>query len=480
MAALIGTTWRFNDIVYSMGGGYSIHFVSSGTSYESISSYESYDAHGGHTTFKYGNTVVGYDGQILKKYRTITINGGASVTNPRFIRWLEGNATHIPIYKVYDEYNISKIADKIREKTGGETTYTTSEIPNGIDEVFTAGYNSKPHCTGASYRIDGNKHTAFCSCGISREKTIPYTVHYVTPSAPPFGMINWIDDASINLGTHIDKDGISYIRVVNRMRGNNSYAVRFWKNLSDGTGEEVPENTKNAVYAVIQLRTNITPNDVLFVHRLNHSDPIGARLNYTKFVKDEWITFVVELPVILKAKGYVLDANGNYPVLTESHINWITSDGAFANKGAYFDVAYAGFCKTWEEVAAIVDTDTVEYVTDRLQNKSETCNKNELPINDLTNTTWYFNDTLNLIEAGYYKVSFTFLRVNGSYGSLENIKLEANKLWYGKSTVESAFCPYNSEKGWNLESNRTITITGGADATNAEFIEWLKANATQI
>ncbi len=41
--------------------------------------------------------------------------------------------------KVYEETNIAAIAEKIREKTGGDETYTTKEMPSGIDAVYEAG-----------------------------------------------------------------------------------------------------------------------------------------------------------------------------------------------------------------------------------------------------------------------------------------------------------------------------------------------------
>ncbi len=41
--------------------------------------------------------------------------------------------------KVYEENRIKAIADAIREKTGADTTYTTAQMPSGIDEVFKAG-----------------------------------------------------------------------------------------------------------------------------------------------------------------------------------------------------------------------------------------------------------------------------------------------------------------------------------------------------
>ena len=41
--------------------------------------------------------------------------------------------------KVYEEANIAAIAEKIREKTGGEETYTTAEMASGVEEVYEAG-----------------------------------------------------------------------------------------------------------------------------------------------------------------------------------------------------------------------------------------------------------------------------------------------------------------------------------------------------
>lgn len=41
--------------------------------------------------------------------------------------------------KVYEDGNIAAIAEKIREKTGGDKTYKTSEMPEGVGEVYDAG-----------------------------------------------------------------------------------------------------------------------------------------------------------------------------------------------------------------------------------------------------------------------------------------------------------------------------------------------------
>ena len=41
--------------------------------------------------------------------------------------------------KVYEESNIQAIATAIRNKTGTENTYTTSEMPSGVNEVYESG-----------------------------------------------------------------------------------------------------------------------------------------------------------------------------------------------------------------------------------------------------------------------------------------------------------------------------------------------------
>ena len=41
--------------------------------------------------------------------------------------------------KVYEESKIKAIADAIRGKTVSDTTYTTAEMSNGVNEVYEAG-----------------------------------------------------------------------------------------------------------------------------------------------------------------------------------------------------------------------------------------------------------------------------------------------------------------------------------------------------
>lgn len=53
--------------------------------------------------------------------------------------------------KLYEESRIAAIAEKIREKTGTDETYTTAEMPGGVEAVYEAGAASGGGNTEAAY-----------------------------------------------------------------------------------------------------------------------------------------------------------------------------------------------------------------------------------------------------------------------------------------------------------------------------------------
>lgn len=53
-------------------------------------------------------------------------------------------------FKLYEEENIRAIANKIREKTGGSTKYTTETMPAGVDAVYNAGKDAGGGSGGGS------------------------------------------------------------------------------------------------------------------------------------------------------------------------------------------------------------------------------------------------------------------------------------------------------------------------------------------
>lgn len=109
-------------------------------------------------------------------------------------------------------------------------------------------------------------------------------------------------------------------------------------------------------------------------------------------------------------------------------------------------------------------------------------------ITDLTGTVWYFNEVLEQIqESFYYNINFTsnnisYIKISWSYSSIPQASMT---LKYSPN-INSDTTVYNDGVGvifdyWdNLETYRTISITGGADATNSNLISWLQDNATLL
>ena len=108
-----------------------------------------------------------------------------------------------------------------------------------------------------------------------------------------------------------------------------------------------------------------------------------------------------------------------------------------------------------------------------------------MALTDLTGTTWVFNDEPNI-------ESDLFLYKNYQLSFISNNKTFINILYYGAdinsylqySDVESInVYAYNFDSGysigWTDNAYKTISITGGTDATNTDLITWLEANATQ-
>ena len=120
-----------------------------------------------------------------------------------------------------------------------------------------------------------------------------------------------------------------------------------------------------------------------------------------------------------------------------------------------------------------------------------------MPITDLTNTKWLLNETLEPMSeydesifgwTASYNINFTandteFKRFEGE--QCENI-LEGNivdelRYYYTNPHpyVHEVYYWFN-DSSWLDEVWRTITITGGDDATNPDLIAWLEANAKLV
>lgn len=95
---------------------------------------------------------------------------------------------------------------------------------------------------------------------------------------------------------------------------------------------------------------------------------------------------------------------------------------------------------------------------------------------DLTGTTWYFNSSLNYpFSSDNYSLNFTS---NGV--TYTNLQLDDYSMYYSNPNVTvTAYGPQSGPPAWSSQNYRTISISGGADATNAALYAFISANATQ-
>ena len=94
-----------------------------------------------------------------------------------------------------------------------------------------------------------------------------------------------------------------------------------------------------------------------------------------------------------------------------------------------------------------------------------------MSVNDLTGTTWYFNSSLTMMSQGIVVYNIDFTSNSTSYAALST--MAAIGITYDRT--------YAYMMGsWQNQAYRTISITGGTDATNADLIAWIQANATQV
>jgi hypothetical protein len=95
---------------------------------------------------------------------------------------------------------------------------------------------------------------------------------------------------------------------------------------------------------------------------------------------------------------------------------------------------------------------------------------------DLTGTTWYFNSSLNYpFSSDNYSLNFTS---NGV--TYTNLRLDDYSMYYSNPNITTtAYGPQSGPPAWTNQNYRTISISGGADATNAALYAFISSNATQ-
>lgn len=101
---------------------------------------------------------------------------------------------------------------------------------------------------------------------------------------------------------------------------------------------------------------------------------------------------------------------------------------------------------------------------------------------DLTGTSWVFNETINIspLEEDYYRFNINYYLTNDS--GVSDIRLDLysdSDIDYFEMDYPNISSAYNTDfGGWQDDNFKSITITGGIDATNTDLIAWLQQNAT--
>ena len=96
-----------------------------------------------------------------------------------------------------------------------------------------------------------------------------------------------------------------------------------------------------------------------------------------------------------------------------------------------------------------------------------------MSVSDLTNTTWLIKDASEITTPNTDETYYINFSDSNDYTQFKIGKQDTKKaIWYDNSIVL-----YGG--AWVDESYRTITISGGTEATNSTLITWLQANATQ-
>jgi hypothetical protein len=118
-------------------------------------------------------------------------------------------------------------------------------------------------------------------------------------------------------------------------------------------------------------------------------------------------------------------------------------------------------------------------------------------LTDLTETIWYFNDTVDFSEntATGYDIDFVsnkeLFEQLTIYSSIVDYEPAGGKHDLTYRGYVGDYYVSGTERAWGIwdemsstltqdNAYRTIVITGGADATNTDLIEWLLDNATKV
>ena len=149
-----------------------------------------------------------------------------------------------------------------------------------------------------------------------------------------------------------DAAGIAYTRFVA-----SGEVMQPAYSRNDREGEANPISVGGAEYLVITMRKSGVSSLALALGTSkdgNHTNN-GSNIPVTSFTDEEWVTVVINIRSVYGENAWVKEANGSY---TLSHFELT----CYHDEGGYLDIASYAFCDSWDEIKAISDHETVEYM----------------------------------------------------------------------------------------------------------------------
>lgn len=149
--------------------------------------------------------------------------------------------------KVYEEGHIAAIADKIREKTGINKTYKTSQMPEGVNEVYEVAFSVNEE--RLKELIQGSVTDAYVPDGTSNIKSYAYAeCWYLSKINLPISV------TQINKRAFYDCDSLEELILPKKLRDIREYAFGSCNKLSEVI---LPESLVTMSYAVFYACSNL-------------------------------------------------------------------------------------------------------------------------------------------------------------------------------------------------------------------------------
>lgn len=499
---LANTTWKFNDYITSLGDessiSYKLGFTSNGVTYNTLAQTAGdgyrvliYD---GESSVAAWTATDGSTGTWESGYQTISITGGDDATNATLIAWFKANATQVSgaettTYTVTQSLSHITASNTATSVENGaaytnvltvEDGYKFSDISiNMGGSVVTDSVFDESTMTIIISSVTGNITIAAIAVeDSSGSETTTYTVTNNLTNCSSSNTSTSVTEGATYSTTITANTGYVIQSITVTMSGND---ITSMVTSEDGTISIDDVSGDIVITATAKASTTTTytvtfkdyDGTVLDTQTVSEGGSATAptsptRTGYTftgwdKSFKNVTSDLTVTAQYTIKKYTVTFNSNGGSSVTSQT-VNYGSkaTEPTDPTKDGYTFVS-------WQLNG--VDYDFTKAVTSNI-----TLVATWEEVVDLTGTTWVINETPDVSTSATYAINFTYTSISGT--SLKIGTASGSPALFYDDSVIYVDDPYAG--GWvNSEDQRTITITGGDDVTNADLVTWLEANATQ-